>query len=637
VRQDPTAKAEDVDICRRMASMHSATIRSHEPATVAIITWNVGGVTDGGGASKRAPRDSSLWRRLVDTLHSCIEVHASRAVGPDPGNHQVIAFCLQEVVDPKAYTTWIRSPESKGALKKGDHNEVVFWTGVIAAACEKFRQTHGTRYETFGSPAYLGGNLIVVAVRQDFMSHCQGFESAELAVDRFQIGLKGGVGVRLEMRHSSVCIVNVHLAALKSKLGGTKENEKAMRSRLKQLSKIRDGKSFVFHVRGGWQAPDAHQFFFICGDTNMRLGDARQQRFEQVAADIANGDHQRYVEEDQLLTAMQLNQVTGIREVAPITFPPTFKRCMKSPPDARAYNPKRIPAWTDRVLGSTRPGWKCLRYTSVDQADGPECLSDHDPVVAVVELALNDVDLDTLMAVLDTIPEINVFQSRGVRLSEARKSEWQDVEVWLSGRVLTRCKTDRVENVWYDTVVKRLNDGAAGRANFGKLKDALQGVTPQWLKSTRLGSVFNPAEGEAVSAETLNSYTRAGCARWVGDGVRQSVADNYLALVASTPEEHAAACSRIRSSLDRMLASVATEFAPEEPEAPPLEPGACGAWDSCDPGAAEESSEECKDEIGGAQERNAIPPTSYRASFAKQFDSTASPVSSLEKVCSFQV
>ncbi|GJP35734.1 hypothetical protein CLOM_g20265 [Closterium sp. NIES-68] len=103
----------------------------------------------------------------------------------------------------------------------------------------------------------------------------------------------------------------------------------------------------------------------------------RMALHQSIVEKIDQGDFTELLKNDELQREIREGRAFYKFCEAPIDFAPTFKVLRD---ELRQYNPKRLPAWCDRVLWRSLPGCDltCTRYTSA-----PNILTgDHKPVLA---------------------------------------------------------------------------------------------------------------------------------------------------------------------------------------------------------------------------------------------------------------
>ena len=167
-------------------------------------------------------------------------------------------------------------------------------------------------------------------------------------------GNKGAIVARVTIDDTSMCFVNVHLAA----------GQSAKTSRNTDLGAIMEDKAILpasddlpFVHGGNGTAILDHEIVIVNGDLNVGLpwtmfsADWRMkyridQRRENVLSSITSGDLAYLLEHDQLRKEMRTNQAFRLRsfEEAPITFKPTYKYNTGTD-DYDTSEKRRIPAW----------------------------------------------------------------------------------------------------------------------------------------------------------------------------------------------------------------------------------------------------------------------------------------------------
>ncbi|XP_045150372.1 synaptojanin-2 isoform X3 [Echinops telfairi] len=238
----------------------------------------------------------------------------------------------------------------------------------------------------------------------------------DVAIDTVKTGMggkagnKGAVGIRLQFHSTSFCFICSHLTAGQSQV---KERNEDYREITQKLS-FPTGRS-VF----------SHDYVFWCGDFNYRI----DLTYEEVFYFVKRRDWEKLLEFDQLQLQKSSGKIFKDFHEGSINFGPTYKYDVGS----AAYDTSdkcRTPAWTDRVLW-----WR--RKHSFDKTAGelnlldndlsvgtrvqhtwsPGVLlyygraelqaSDHRPVLAIVEVEVQEVDVDARERVFQ---EVSSFQ-----------------------------------------------------------------------------------------------------------------------------------------------------------------------------------------------------------------------------------
>lgn len=202
-------------------------------------------------------------------------------------------------------------------------------------------------------------------------------------------GNKGAIVARMVMDDTSMCFINVHLAA--------GQRHKAARNA--DLAAIMEDKA-VFppadklpYVHGGDGTGILdHEMVVLNGDLNYRI----DQRREVVETSIKSGDLGYLLDFDQLHREMRGNHAFRLRTFAeaPIAFAPTYKY----DPGTNEYDSsdkRRIPAWCDRVLFTKSPRIVPMSYRRYEIN-----VSDHKPVSAGLALHVKKIDPERMHTVL---------------------------------------------------------------------------------------------------------------------------------------------------------------------------------------------------------------------------------------------
>lgn len=205
-------------------------------------------------------------------------------------------------------------------------------------------------------------------------------------------GNKGAIVARMVMDDTSMCFINVHLAA--------GQRHKAARNA--DLAAIMEDKSVfppadkLSYVHGGDGTGILdHEMVVLNGDLNYRI----DQRREVVESSIQAGNLAYLLDYDQLHREMRGNHAFRLRTFAeaPINFAPTYKY----DPGTDEYDSsdkRRIPAWCDRVLFTKSPRIVPLNYRRYEIN-----VSDHRPVSAGLSFTIKKIDPDRMRDVLTEV------------------------------------------------------------------------------------------------------------------------------------------------------------------------------------------------------------------------------------------
>ncbi|KAM5326719.1 synaptojanin-2 isoform 7-T8 [Glossophaga mutica] len=238
----------------------------------------------------------------------------------------------------------------------------------------------------------------------------------DVAIDTVKTGMggkagnKGAVGIRFQFHSTSFCFVCSHLTAGQSQV---KERNEDYREITQKLS-FPMGRNIF-----------SHDYVFWCGDFNYRI----DLTYEEVFYFVKRQDWKKLLEFDQLQLQKSSGKIFKDFHEGTINFGPTYKYDVGS----AAYDTSdkcRTPAWTDRVLWwrkrhpfdrtagevslldsdldadpKVRHTWSpgTLRYYGRAELQA----SDHRPVLAIVEVEVQEVDMGARERVFQ---EVSSFQ-----------------------------------------------------------------------------------------------------------------------------------------------------------------------------------------------------------------------------------
>ncbi|XP_034847934.1 synaptojanin-2-like [Mirounga leonina] len=238
----------------------------------------------------------------------------------------------------------------------------------------------------------------------------------DVAMDTVKTGMggkagnKGAVGIRFQFHSTSFCFVCSHLTAGQSQV---KERNEDYREITQKLS-FPMGRNIF-----------SHDYVFWCGDFNYRI----DLTYEEVFYFVKRQDWKKLLEFDQLQLQKSNGKIFKDFHEGAINFGPTYKYDVGS----AAYDTSdkcRTPAWTDRVLWwrkrhsfdrtagelnlldndveaetTVRHSWSpgALKYYGRAELQA----SDHRPVLAIVEVEVQEVDVGARETVFR---EVSSFQ-----------------------------------------------------------------------------------------------------------------------------------------------------------------------------------------------------------------------------------
>lgn len=318
-----------------------------EELSVFVTSWNVG--------NSPPPVDLSLWipppaDRSQWNNGSGIKAHHLYVIGL-----QESQFDLSKDLSEK--TIWSSCKDE--------------WLGVLGV--------HLGRQYAVLTTVSLREIRLIIFIRKDWehkvTSIGRGKEATGVAN---MVGNKGGTAACFSINHTSFCFINCHLAA----------HQQNIANRNLQIATILDSLDFGDKGKGPDLLNRFHYLFWL-GDLNYRLtyGDQGShkspspEQFERMTHLIYTGQYPTLSATDQLRLQMSEHKILHGFEEGNLFFPPTFKMVRGK---EHTYDPKRSPAWCDRILWLGAPDmplkqtelWTCQEVTS----------SDHTPICATFEL-----------------------------------------------------------------------------------------------------------------------------------------------------------------------------------------------------------------------------------------------------------
>ncbi|XP_036269351.1 synaptojanin-2 isoform X1 [Pipistrellus kuhlii] len=382
---DNTALLVTPRILRAMAE-RQAEFTHHKRVRVAMGTWNVNG-------GKQFRTNLLGTAELAEWL-----LDSPRLSDPEPQDDSspadIFAVGFEEMVELSA-----------GNIVNASTTNRKMWGEQLQKAISR---SH--RYILLTS-AQLVGVCLYIFVRPYHVPFIR-----DVAIDTVKTGMggkagnKGAVGIRFQFHSTSLCFVCSHLTAGQSQV---KERNEDYREITQKLS-FPTGRNIF-----------SHDYVFWCGDLNYRI----DLTYEEVFYFVKRQDWKKLLEFDQLRLQKSSGKIFKDFHEGSIDFAPTYKYDVGS----AAYDTSdkcRTPAWTDRVL------WWRKRHpfdrtagelnlldsdldadTKVRHTWSPGSLkyygraelqaSDHRPVLAIVEVEVQEVDAGARERVFQ---EVSSFQ-----------------------------------------------------------------------------------------------------------------------------------------------------------------------------------------------------------------------------------
>ncbi|XP_018422687.1 PREDICTED: synaptojanin-2 [Nanorana parkeri] len=357
---------------------------NYKKTRVAMGTWNVNG-------GKQFRSNILSTSELTDWLLDAPKLSGLPDFQDDENNPpDIFAVGFEEMVELSA-----------GNIVSASTTNRKMWAEQIQKALSR---SHRYILLTFGQ---LVGVCLFIFVRPYHMPFIR-----DLAMDTVKTGMggktgnKGAVGIRFQFYSTSFCFICSHFTAGQTQVKERNEDYKEITQKLS----FPMGRN-VF----------SHDCIFWCGDFNYRL----DLTYEEVFYFIKRQDWKKLLEFDQLQIQKANGKIFKDFYEGTIHFGPTYKYDIGS----EAYDTSekcRTPAWTDRVLWwrkklpfeksagdinlldndldfSTRikHTWTPGALMYYGRAEIPA--SDHRPVLAIVEVEVQEVDVNSRERVFQEI------------------------------------------------------------------------------------------------------------------------------------------------------------------------------------------------------------------------------------------
>uniref|UniRef100_A0A8C0ZZ20 phosphoinositide 5-phosphatase n=1 Tax=Castor canadensis TaxID=51338 RepID=A0A8C0ZZ20_CASCN len=365
----------------------SSEFTNFKRVRIAMGTWNVNG-------GKQFRSNLLGTAELTDWLLDAPQLSGAADFQDDSSPADVFAVGFEEMVELSA-----------GNIVNASTTNRKMWGEQLQKALSR---SH--RYILLTS-AQLVGVCLYIFVRPYHVPFIR-----NVAIDTVKTGMggkagnKGAVGIRFQFHSTSFCFICSHLTAGQSQV---KERNEDYREITHKLS-FPAGRN-VF----------SHDYVFWCGDFNYRI----DLTYEEVFYFVKRQDWKKLLEFDQLQLQKSSGKIFKDFHEGAINFGPTYKYDVGS----AAYDTSdkcRTPAWTDRVLWwrkkhpfdktagelnlldndldvstKVRHTWSpgTLRYYGRAELQA----SDHRPVLAIVEVEVQEVDVGAREKVFQ---EVSSFQ-----------------------------------------------------------------------------------------------------------------------------------------------------------------------------------------------------------------------------------
>ncbi|EKG01936.1 inositol phosphatidylinositol phosphatase, putative [Trypanosoma cruzi] len=284
---------------------------------------------------------------------------------------------------------------SASAMLKEETEASTPWVvGLHAAVGADSRSPSNTPYYAF-PPKQLVGLLLCVYLRRQLLPYMQEMSVATVATGALgSMGNKGAIGLRLVLHRTSLCLINVHLAAGQSNV--VKRNADASSIFTGMDFNVQKRQALAASVEDGYiiseymdlnpeLRPHDHDIIIVSGDLNYRT----KLNYEEALELATRCDIERLLKHDELVSELANSHSPwwGFVDLTP-TFPPTYRYDIGT----NIYDTsekQRVPSYTDRIVTWTkRKSHQRLIIVERLQALVDIFSSDHKPVQALLRLPI---------------------------------------------------------------------------------------------------------------------------------------------------------------------------------------------------------------------------------------------------------
>eukprot|EP00466_Bigelowiella_natans_P008041 jgi/Bigna1/87938/estExt_fgenesh1_pg.C_260047 len=215
-------------------------------------------------------------------------------------------------------------------------------------------------------------NLDTFAYDSSFQnSAIRDWAAEKLGVGKMGLGNKGAIVIRMNIWEVSICFVNTHLTAGKSKCNNRNQDFETIFNKME-----------IKHGHRTYTIKD-HDYCFWVGDLNYRLNATDlNDVYKRIKA--SPPDMSYLLNADQLITERSAGRTFQGFQEQEIKFLPTYKYIPNTPRyDDREDGKRRMPAWCDRIQWLVKPKEVGLAVKPHFYKRAELICSDHKPVMAL--------------------------------------------------------------------------------------------------------------------------------------------------------------------------------------------------------------------------------------------------------------
>ncbi|ESL08743.1 inositol-1,4,5-trisphosphate 5-phosphatase [Trypanosoma rangeli SC58] len=312
-------------------------------------------------------------------------------------------------------------------LKEETEAATPWITGLHAAVGADFHTVSNTPYYAF-PPKQLVGLLLCVYLRRQLLPHMQDMSLMTVATGALgSMGNKGAIGLRFVLHRTSLCLINVHLAAGHNNV--LKRNADAstifecmdFNAQKRQALVAAIGDGYIppeYMDQSPELRPHDHDIVIVAGDLNYRVNLSYEEAVElSLRRDVA-----RLLMHDELVSELANSHSPwwGFVDLTP-TFPPTYRYDI----GMNVYDTsekQRVPSYTDRIVTWTkRKSHQKLIYVESMQAIVDVVSSDHKPVQALLRLPIRceveEKKKSVTQSLRDRISQVGLDRSNSAKTS----------------------------------------------------------------------------------------------------------------------------------------------------------------------------------------------------------------------------
>ncbi|KLO08776.1 DNase I-like protein [Schizopora paradoxa] len=237
----------------------------------------------------------------------------------------------------------------------------------------------------------LVGMLIIVLVKTDIVTNISDVRTSAVGAGFMGLmGNKGASAVRFTLYNSTVLtFINTHLAAFDDYTDKRNSDYHNIVRRVNFLPNLTE-----VSEEGDFRIPESlfqTDAVFWMGDLNYRIDLPDTDVRGLIGGVTRDYNLHDLLQHDQLLKARRDKVVFEHFREAEIRHFPTYRFGFGIATDARGYDLKRRPAWTDRILYMASPAH--VRVSQTTYEPHPEItMSDHRPVSASFDLEVSELD-----------------------------------------------------------------------------------------------------------------------------------------------------------------------------------------------------------------------------------------------------